>query len=127
MLGGFREPIVKVFRAPLPQIRVCFHASFQVIVFNIFLVYIWIPLPREGNGLHCVREPHLSDTCSSSAKTGGGFLQTWEPLLEGVDSSSVHGGGVQECWEPLSRIVFGSSAEKRGVGSLATIWDSIPP
>ena len=57
----------------------------------------------------------------------GGFLQTWEPLLEGVVSSSVLGGGVQECWEPLSRIVFGSSAEKRGVGSLATIWDSIPP
>ena len=26
----------------------------------------------------------------------GGFLQTWEPLLEGVVSSSVLGGGVQE-------------------------------
>ena len=71
ILGGFREPILKVFRTPRPQICVCFHASAQVIVFQHFFFCLWIPLPRERKGLHCVREPHLSETFSSSTKTGG--------------------------------------------------------
>ena len=70
-MSGFREPILKVFRTPRPQICVCFHASSQVIVFKHFFFCLWIPLPRERKGLHCVREPHLSETFSSSAKTGG--------------------------------------------------------
>ena len=39
--------------------------------FNMLFFCLWIPLPRERKGLHCVREPHLSETFSSSAKTGG--------------------------------------------------------
>ena len=70
-LNGFRESILKVSRTPRPQICVCFHASAQVIVFQHFFFCLWIPLPRERKGLHCVREPHLSETFSSSAKTGG--------------------------------------------------------